>query len=182
MSSIVSRETDLLVLVDDNDQAIGLRDKKQCHEGRGILHRAVSVFLFDAQNRVLLQQRHVDKPLWGGYWSNSCCTHPFFREEPVDAAKRRVDEELGLDVELEFVYKFEYRAEWTATACEHELCSVFIGRANADPNVNESEISAWRWVGPEAIDAAATGDAFDYTPWLKLEWSELRRRGYPVRQ
>lgn len=181
MNQIVSRETDLLVLVDSNDLEIGLRDKRSCHEGRGILHRAVSVFLFDTHNRVLLQQRHNEKPLWGGCWSNSCCTHPFFGEEPIDAAKRRVGEELGLDVELEYIYKFEYHAEWSPEYSEHELCSVFVGYVNADPMVNETEIQAWRWASPESIDKVVAEDTSDYTPWLKLEWLELRKRGSPKR-
>ena len=179
MNQIVSRETDLLVLVDSDDREIGLRDKRSCHEGRGILHRAVSVFLFDTRNRVLLQQRHHDKPLWGGCWSNSCCTHPFFGEEPIDAAKRRVGEELGLDVELEYIYKFEYHAEWSPEYSEHELCSVFVGYVDADPMINETEIHAWRWESPESIDEVVAEDTFDYTPWLKLEWRELRKRGLP---
>ncbi|MCY4130379.1 MAG: isopentenyl-diphosphate Delta-isomerase [Gammaproteobacteria bacterium] len=181
MNQIVSRETDLLVLVDSNDREIGLRDKRSCHEGRGILHRAVSVFLFDTRKRVLLQQRHIDKPLWGGCWSNSCCTHPFYGEEPIDAAKRRVGEELGLDVELEYVYKFEYQAEWSPEYSENELCSVFVGNVKVDPIVNESEIQAWRWYSTDSIDEVTASDSPDYTPWMKLEWSELRRRGYPDR-
>ena len=182
MTSIVSRETDLLVLVDGDDQAVGLRDKRSCHEGRGILHRAISVFLFDPRGCVLIQQRHVEKPLWGACWSNSCCTHPFFGEEPIDAAKRRVGEELGLDVEMEFIYKFEYHAEWSPEYSEHELCSVFIGDVNTDPVINESEIQAWRWESPESLDEVIAEDTSDYTPWLKLEWRELRKRGYPKRK
>ena len=179
MNSIVSCETDLLVLVDTDDRAIGLREKRSCHEGRGILHRAVSVFLFDSEQRLSLQQRHTDKPLWGGCWSNSCCTHPFFGEEPIDASKRRVSEELGLDVELEFVYKFEYHAEWSTEYCEHELCSVFVGAARTEPNINKTEIQAWRWITADELDAVISEDTADYTPWLKLEWRELRKRGFP---
>lgn len=179
MNTIVSRETDLLVLVDSDDRAIGLRDKRSCHEGRGILHRAVSVFVFDEKQRLLLQQRHADKPLWGGCWSNSCCTHPYFGEEPIGASKRRVSEELGLDVELEFIYKFEYRAEWSPEYCEHELCSVFVGSVCTEPDINRTEIQAWRWISADELDAVIDADAPEYTPWLKLEWRELRKRGFP---
>lgn len=180
MTSIVSRETDLLVLVDRDDQAVGLRDKRSCHEGRGILHRAISVFLFNPQGSVLIQQRHRNKQLWGGCWSNSCCTHPFFGEQPIDAAKRRVGEELGLDVELEFVYKFEYHEEWSPEYSEHELCSVFVGYVNADPVINETEIQAWCWDSPESLDEGISKGLSNYTPWLNLEWLELRRLGYPI--
>lgn len=180
MNSVVSRETDLLVLVDGNDCAIGLRDKRSSHEGRGIRHRAVSVFLFDEQQRLLLQRRHANKPLWGGCWSNSCCTHPFFGEEPINAARRRVGEELGLSVELDFVYRFEYHAEWSPEYCEHELCSVFVGTVDGDPNVNTSEIQAWRWISVDELDQLIDADTSDYTPWLKHEWRDLRERGFPL--
>ncbi len=167
------------MLVDADDRPIGLRDKQSCHMGRGALHRAVSVFLFDKELRLLLQQRQSDKLLWGGYWSNSCCTHPFFNEAPHAAAQRRVREELGLNADLEFVYKFEYRAEWKPNLCEHELCSVFVGVVATNPVINETEIQAWRWISPELLDAKLAEDSSEFSPWLKLEWAELRSRGFP---
>lgn len=178
MAAIVSRDSDFLVLVDSEDRAIGLREKLSCHEGRGALHRAVSVFLFDSRGYLLLQQRHPDKQLWGGYWSNSCCTHPFYKELPLITAKRRVQEELGLSVELEYVYKFEYRSEWPPAHCEHELCGVFVGRAQSNPTINPTEIAAWRWEAPGAVDALVEDDA-TATPWFRMEWLELRKRGFP---
>ena len=165
------------MLVDSNDQAIGLREKIACHEGNGVLHRAISVFLFDAQKRLLLTRRHDDKALWGGYWSNSCCTHPFFGEQPVEAAKRRVREELGLATELEFVYKFEYQAAWRLTHAENELCSVFIGHSDTEPMVNPLEISEWHWIEPAALDGMIGDANMLLTPWLKLEWAELKKQG-----
>ena len=180
MNEIVSRDSDLLVLVDSDDNVIGLRDKLSCHEGRGVLHRAISVFLFDANGRMLLQQRHEDKLLWGGYWSNSCCTHPFHNEPSTTAAKRRVREELGLDVEVDYVYKFEYRAEWGTAYSEHELCSVFVGRVDVDPEVNPTEIQDWRWAEPATLDSTLHEEQSKFTPWLKLEWEELRKRGHPL--
>lgn len=179
MSEIVSNDSDLLVLVDSDDQAIGLRDKLSCHVGQGVLHRALSVFLFNERGEVLLQKRASQKQLWGDCWSNSCCTHPFFGESPQDGARRRVRQELGLDVELEFVYKFEYQASWTESFAENELCSVFVGKVTQDPNVNEQEISEFKWVSPEFLDDIVVQDDPVYTPWLKLEWPELEQRGYP---
>ena len=180
MSEVVSRDSDLLVLVDSEDNVIGLRDKLGCHIGRGVLHRAISVFLFDANGNMLLQQRHQDKLLWGGYWSNSCCTHPFHNEPSSTAAKRRVREELGLDVEVDYVYKFEYRAAWGTDYSEHELCSVFVGRVEVDPEVNPTEIQDWRWEKPETMDSRLHDEQSKFTPWLKLEWEELRKRGHPL--
>lgn len=179
MSQVVSRDSDLLVLVDSEDNEIGLREKRRCHEGRGVLHRAVSAFLFNEVGQLLLQQRQQDKQLWGACWSNSCCTHPYYGERPNVAAERRVREELGLEVRLTFAFKFEYRAEWRKGLVEHELCSVFHGRTNRQPSVNPTEIQAWRWIDPHELDILLKEETTAYTPWLKQEWLKLRELGIP---
>ena len=99
----------------------------------------------------------------------------------VTRLTRRVAEELGLTVDLRFVYKFEYHAEWKTGDSEHELCSVFVGAVDRDPIVNPTEIQEWRWASVDDVDAAIDRDAPDFTPWLKLEWRELRQRGFPAR-
>lgn len=180
MAEVVSSDSDLIVLVDADDREIGLGDKFNSHTGSGVLHRALSVFLFDEKGRVLLQQRSASKLLWPEYWSNSCCTHPYYDESIEDGARRRIEQELGLtEVKLEFVYKFEYHAHWTENFAEHELCSVFVGTIARDPLVNEIEISNWKWVEPVLLDEMVAGACDSLTPWVQLEWQELRKRGYP---
>ena len=179
MTRVVSNPNDLVVLVDSKDEVIGLRDKRSTHEGRGILHRAISAFLFNDNNELLLQKRHLDKPLWGGFWSNSCCTHPYFKETPIEAASRRVREELGLQVELEFIYKFEYRAVWEGEFCEHELCHVFVGNTSNEPNCNPTEVLDWQWISVQNLNQAIQSEDMNLTPWLLLEWEELQKRGFP---
>ena len=179
MTASVSNDSDLIVLVDKDDNAIGLRDKLSCHEGDGILHRAISVFIFNGAGDLLIQQRHPEKTLWGGYWSNSCCTHPFFNESTKDAAERRVREELGLRVELDFVYKFEYHAKWLEDYAEHELCSVFVGKSSDVPEVNKLEVEAWAWWSPDLVGELMKSDSALVTPWFRQEWDELRRSELP---
>ena len=103
---IVSSESDLLILVDQDDNTVGFLDKAACHDGKGVLHRAFSVFLLNSQGEILLQRRSLGKRLWGGFWSNSCCSHPRRGESVADAAKRRCQEELGIKVELQFLYNW----------------------------------------------------------------------------
>ncbi len=176
-SQVVSNDQDLLVLVDSEDQEIGILDKISCHEGQGVLHRAISVFLFNLQGQVLVQQRHKSKALWGGFWSNACCSHPRVNETPLDAAQRRVLEELGLSVDLRFCFKFEYHANFNETSAEHELCSVFVGKVDSDPVVNRTEISDWQWVDGDSVSHDVHNDRFDFTPWFKIEWKRLQE--YP---
>ena len=130
---------DIVVLVDAQDRQIGTLDKLEAHTGRGSLHRAISVFLTDENGRVLMQKRHPDKLVWGGYWSNSCCTHPFVGESTIDCATRRVREELGLSVLLTFHFKLKYQASFSKEHAEHELVSVFTGLAQGQLVIDPEE-------------------------------------------
>jgi isopentenyl-diphosphate delta-isomerase len=87
---------------------------------------------------------------------------------------RRVRQELGLSLPLTFLYKFEYRAEFETLGTEHELCHVYAGVTRATPVINTTEIAAWRWIAPTALDAALAADAERFTPWFHLEWRALR--------
>jgi isopentenyl-diphosphate delta-isomerase len=167
-------DTDTLILVDEQDNEIGSCEKVDCHLGQGKLHRAFSIFLFNSEGKVLLQQRSPEKMLWGGYWANSCCSHPRLGEETHAAAHRRIKEELGVDCELQYLYKFIYHAEFGDIGSEHELCSVYVGQFDGQLKIDQNEISATRFVTPaELTDAIATnGDS--YSPWLKLEWERIR--------
>lgn len=168
------RET--VVLVDSQDREIGTLDKVEAHSGSGTLHRAISVFLIDEIGRILVQKRHPGKLVWGGYWSNSCCTHPFVGEATLDCAKRRVYEELGLSVDLAFHFKLRYHASFSEDFAEHELVSVYTGTVNAEPTVDPHEIAEFRWIEPGQLVREFIATPNDYTPWCVLEWKELRAR------
>jgi len=171
-----SADSDSLILVDDTDRAVGLLSKARCHEGRGILHRAFSLLIFNDSGELLLQQRSANKRLWPLYWSNSCCSHPRNGESMETATRRRLHEELGVVCPLQFLFKFQYHAQFDATGSEHELCSVFIGRCSDPPLVNRDEILAWRWISPEALLTQLSSPAArQFTPWFTLEWSRIWR-------
>jgi isopentenyl-diphosphate delta-isomerase len=167
---------DTLILVDHDDREIGFLSKEECHRGDGVLHRAFSVFLFNDAGETLLQQRSAHKPLWPLHWSNSCCSHPRRGETVEGAARRRVREELGLGCELDFLYKFEYRAAFRDVGAEHELCWVFVGRAEGSPAADPGEIAAWRYVAPDTLTREIEAHPQAFTPWVKLEWAEMRAR------
>ena len=171
---IVSFDDEPLILVDAQDREIGFLDKAAAHDGEGILHRAFSLFIFNPQGELLLQQRAADKRLWPGFWANSCCSHPRRGEAIEDAIDRRLQEELGMRCALEFLFKFQYQARFGAAGSEHELCHVFTGRSMDPPQVNATEIAAVRWISPAALDAEMDQDPRQFTPWLKIEWQRLR--------
>jgi len=169
----VSFDSEPLILVDENDREIGHLHKRECHQGHGVLHRAFSIFLFDNFGRVLLQQRAESKPLWPLYWSNSCCSHPRRGESLDQATHRRLREELGLDSDLVYLYKFIYQADFGNVGAEHELCHVFVGAADGEIEVHPDEIADWRWAPIDEVTAALERDPERYTPWFRMEWNEL---------
>ena len=170
----VAADSEPLILVDETDREVGHLSKARCHQGRGVLHRAFSLLIFNDAGEWLLQQRAPSKRLWPLYWSNSCCSHPRRAETLEAAIHRRLYEELGLRCPLHFLFKFQYQAQFDAAAAEHELCSVFIGRSTGPVSINQNEIVAWRWSTPEALQAEMTGPgAESFTPWFVLEWQRI---------
>lgn len=172
---VVSFADEPLILVDADDQPLGTIAKEDAHRGEGVLHRAFSIFVFNAAGEMLLQQRSTDKTLWGGFWANSCCSHPRDGEDTEAAARRRQHEELGLDPELAYLYRFEYHAQFGDLGAEHELCSVFASRSDQEPTVNDNEIQATAWIAPADLDADLDNRPERYSPWLKLEWPRIRQ-------
>jgi isopentenyl-diphosphate delta-isomerase len=172
-AKIVSSEEECLILVDPEDNETGVISKAECHDGDGLLHRAFSVFLFNPEGELLLQQRASGKRLWPMFWSNSCCSHPRQGESIEVAAVRRLQDELDVKASLEFVYKFTYQAKFEALGSEHELCHVFLGTLNGQAMRNETEIEALRFVSAHQLEQefALTPDLF--TPWFKMEWRRL---------
>ena len=171
---VVSSGHEELILVDGDDREIGFLAKTDAHRGRGTLHRAFSVFVFNPAGELLVQQRAKSKPLWPGYWSNTCCSHPRLGEKMDNAVRRRLQEELGLRAELEFLFKFQYQAQYDSQGAEHELCWVYAGRSAERPSPNADEIAAWRYVPLPILQAEMIYAPEQFTPWFKIEWARMR--------
>ena len=177
-AAVVSFDSEPLIVVDEHDHVLGHDSKAALHQGSGTLHRAFSIFLFNPQGEVLLQQRSDRKTLWPAFWSNTCCSHPRRGETYEIATQRRLEEELGVSAELAFTHRFQYQAQYDAAGAEHELCSVYVGCIDGDPNPNPSEVADWRWIAPCALDQWLSERPETLTPWFKLEWEALRSGRY----
>lgn len=171
---VVSSDSESLILVDREDNEIGVLSKGECHDGDGLLHRAFSVFLFDHRGRLLIQQRSPGKRLWPLYWANSCCSHPRAGETMSEATERRMLEELGFRSPLHFIYKFCYQANYEDLGSEHELCWVYVGQAErVQLRPNPSELAAWRFVSADEVNRMMEDDSARVAPWFRLEWQAL---------
>lgn len=164
---------DKVVLVNPNDDVLGVMEKMQAHQN-GLLHRAFSVFLFNQEGKMLLQQRSATKYHSPNKWTNACCSHPRENETYLDGAKRRIHEELGINCELEEKFHFIYKADVGQDLWEHELDHVFIGTYNGEYQLNPDEVSAIRFVTMEELDEEIANKPELFTEWFKIIWDEYR--------
>ena len=156
-----------VILVDKNDNQVGLMPKLEAHE-KGVLHRAFSIFIFNSKYELLLQKRASSKYHSGGLWTNTCCSHPREGEDTLDAANRRLDEEMGIKTSLRKVYNFIYKAELDNQLTEHEFDHVFYGVCDNDPILNKDEAEDFKWVDMETLNNDIMKNEDNYTVWFKI--------------
>jgi len=156
-----------VVLVDENDVATGMMPKLEAHE-KGVLHRAFSVFIFNLNGDMLLQQRAFGKYHSAGLWSNACCSHPRPGEQVYDAAIRRLYEEMGIKCRIKEVFSFIYEAQLENGLTEHEFDHVFIGLSDDEPKIDSAEVAGWRYIEHDQLMAEIKDHPENYTEWFKL--------------
>ncbi len=161
-----------VILVDEQDQAVGTMEKMEAHR-QGLLHRAFSVFMFDGEKRLLLQQRALHKYHSAGLWTNTCCSHPRPDEATVTAAIRRLEEEMGLQAAPAPAFTFRYRAPVGGGLIEHEIDHVFVAYSNQDPILNPDEAADFRWAGLEEIERWVTTQPQRFTAWFKHSYRRV---------
>jgi isopentenyl-diphosphate delta-isomerase len=155
-----------LILIDENNRARGLGKKTPVHRA-GLLHRAFSIFIIDDRARILLQQRSPKKYHSGGLWANSCCGHPRPGETTLTAARRRLNEELGLASPLSFAFFSRYRAELGGGMQENEFVYVYFGPLTTDPEPDADEVAAFEFVSVDGIKQRLARDPGTFTYWLR---------------
>lgn len=160
--------SELVVLVDTHDRECGECEKLEAHK-RGLLHRAFSIFLFDAKGRMLLQQRALAKYHSPGLWTNACCSHPRPGETIHHAAQRRLIEELGLTAPIKTAFSFIYRADVGQGLIEHEFDHVLIGTyEGALDHINPHEVNAYRWQDIESLKEETANHPDRFTVWFLI--------------
>jgi isopentenyl-diphosphate Delta-isomerase len=164
-----------VVLVDEDDNPTGTMEKMEAHE-KGLLHRAFSVFIFNNNGDMLLQQRAFSKYHSGGLWTNTCCSHPREGEATIEAAHRRLQEEMGFDCEIKKAFDFIYKKELDKGLTEHELDHVFIGEFEGEFRFNPEEVNAVAYVPVQEVLDQVVRNPQKYTEWFKICLSEVIKR------
>ncbi|XP_038890682.1 isopentenyl-diphosphate Delta-isomerase I-like [Benincasa hispida] len=184
---------DECILVDESDNIVGHDSKYNCHlmdniESNKALHRAFSVFLFNNKFELLLQQRSATKVTFPLVWTNTCCSHPLYRESELieedalgvrNAAQRKLLDELGIvaeDVPVDqfiSIGRILYKAPSDGRWGEHELDYLLFIVQNVHVNPNPDEVADIKYVNQEQLKelvrkADAGEDGLKLSPWFKL--------------
>ena len=184
-SEQIALMSEAVILVDENDSAIGSASKVSAHYQAGLLHRAFSVLMFDREGRLLLQKRADDKVTFPGVWANSCCSHPLSSDtesELIDAsgvkraAIRKLHQELGISPDelslndFHFVTKMMYSARMNADWIEREIDHILVIQADVDIKINQNEVSEIKWVSKQELYQILAGDidiGGEIAPWFR---------------
>jgi len=158
---------ELVVLVNEKDEKVGLMPKMEAHE-KALLHRAFSVFVFNDENELLLQQRALDKYHSPGLWTNTCCSHQRDGESNIAAGKRRLIEEMGFVTNLKEVMSFIYKASFDNGLTEHEFDHIMVGTFNGSPKINPKEVANWKWMPLEDVKNDIEKNPENYTAWFRI--------------
>lgn len=161
-----------VILVNYKDEKQGLMDKMQAHI-EGVLHRAFSIFIFNSQGELLLQQRALSKYHTPGLWTNTCCSHPRDGESLEQATKRRLMEEMGMHCELTKIFDFIYKADVGLGLTEHEFDHVFVGKSDDLPVINKKEVESYRYASLEAIRKEMAVDPEQFTVWFRIAFERV---------
>lgn len=156
-----------VILVNENDEQIGLMPKMEAHE-KAVLHRAFSVFIFNEKNQLMLQQRAANKYHSPMLWTNTCCSHQRNGETNIEAGKRRLQEEMGFVCELEEKTSFIYKAPFDNGLTEHELDHVMVGYYNENPIINRVEVENFKYMTVEEVKQDMGVNPEIYTAWFKI--------------
>ena len=156
-----------VILVNEKDQEIGLMPKLEAHQ-KAVLHRAFSVFIFNSENELMLQQRASDKYHSPNLWTNTCCSHQRSGESNIQAGVRRLYEEMGFTTSLKEITSFIYKAPFDNGLTEHELDHIMVGYYNEDPVINSDEVEDWKWMKIEDVKKDISLNPDLYTAWFKI--------------
>lgn len=170
----IDKIKEFVILVDKAGNYTGSEEKMSAHK-KGLLHKAFSIFIFDEDNRILLQKRANTKYHFAGLWSNACCSHPRVGETTEDAVHRRLQEELGFDTPLVFAFSFVYRAEDTVSGLfEYEYDEVFTGIYNDKINFQPDEVEDIQWMTLKDLDQKIRTSPEEFTIWFKQAYNKLK--------
>lgn len=162
--------SEMLILVDRDDNAIGTEEKIKCHLPKGKLHRAFTALIFDIDGNLVLTKRSHEKMLWPGDWDGTVASHPRKNENYISSAERRMPEEIGIKCKMEYLFKFEYHVPYKDIGSENEICGTLLGIIDHDQKLQPipEEITETKWITPEMLFTELKNNPQIYCPWMLI--------------
>jgi isopentenyl-diphosphate delta-isomerase len=174
--NFMPNKKEMVILVNNKDRKIGLKEKLEAHNGKGKLHRAISVFVFNSKGQIMLQRRALSKYHSIGQWANTCCSHPYDKEPILKAGHRRLMQEMGFDCKLKETFSFIYHANVGNGLRENEYDHVLFGFYDGKPKQNPKEVSDWKFVGIDKLMKDIKINPKTYVPWLRIIIKRVSRK------
>ena len=164
---MINNKNKRIITVSPNDKELGFKSFEETHLGKGILHRAITIFIFNNRGEILITKRSNKKMLWPGFWDTTCSSHPTSGETYEKAGMRRLKEELGINCNLKLIGKFQYKAKYNNIGSENEICAILTGTFVGKIVPNLDEISEYRWITKDYLKREIEkGNSI--SPWLKI--------------
>ena len=159
-----------VILVDKNDNPIGLEGKVKCHLPNGKLHRAFTALIFDKEGRLLVTRRSLSKMLWPGDWDGTVASHPREKETYMSSAERRMPEEIGISCKFDYLFKFEYHVPYKDVGSENEICATLLGiiEKSSKFSLVKEEIAEIKWITADELIEDLQKNPEIYCPWMLI--------------
>ena len=161
-----------VILVNENDEVTGSMEKLEAHK-KGSLHRAFSIFVFNRQGEMLMQQRAIHKYHSGGLWTNACCSHPQPGEETGEAAQKRLKEEMGFETPVTKIFDFVYKTKFDNGLTEYEFDHVFVGEYDGMVNYDKEEVMDACYKSMQEVSDSLKSHPEQYTAWFHLAFPRI---------
>ncbi len=163
---------DQVILVDESDRQVGVMEKMLAHQN-AVLHRAFSIFILNSNNEMLLQKRASGKYHSPGLWTNACCSHPAPGEDIMNAANRRLFEEMGFNTPLQKILEFTYKAVFDNGLTEHEFDHVFLGKYQGEIFPASNEVEDYEYFDVQTIQMRLITNPGQYTVWFHIAFPKV---------
>jgi len=158
--------TEILDIVNEKDDVIGQKPRKEVHSSNDFIHRGAHVFVFNSKGELLLQKRSMEKEQYAGFWGD-ITGHIDSGESYEEAARREMKEEIGIEARLEFLMKFRKRFE-----NDQEIIKFFRCKHEGPFKIDKEEVQFVKFFSLEKIkEMLEKGE--DFTPGTRIALEEF---------
>jgi isopentenyl-diphosphate delta-isomerase len=160
-----------ITIVDENGTIVGTEEKDKCHVGKGILHSAFLVMLFNERAQLMLARRSQEKMLWPDFWDGTVASHYHAQVPQMESVRQRILYETGAHCrQIDYLFKFRYQAQFEDVGAENEICDVFVAKDLRSESVspNNEEISEFKFLKISELEAEIAANSQKMSPWFLI--------------